>query len=106
MTNPILKAHLEGRHKLLEEVSMAIANDPYKLSTYEYNYICDALTTYGTNLLKAALEAGPGKLNTHFLKGTYGSIREKKVANLKAWNSCLSSFRSAIEEGIKEIRNN
>ncbi len=85
--NPITKAHLEGVEALYQ--------------TYFYKdafgeEIKTFLTTYGINLLQAAKKAGPRER-------TVWGIEQQKWSN-EGFNSCISSFHSAIDEGIEGIR--
>ena len=119
--NPIQKAHLEGKKKLLEEVSMALTNDPYKLSTYEYNYIWDAIDIFAESILNAALEVGKKideqQVTDLLHKFHKGMLYEAKIQTDPIMRRaikrrfaevitdyCLSSYISAIDEGIKEIK--
>lgn len=97
--NPILKAHLEGVE--IFEKTFCKVGPGGELPNVAYSKpIIAFLTTYGTNLLKAAKEAGPKERtamnplpNPYYAWGNYDGH-----------NSCLSTFTSAIDEGIKGIK--
>jgi len=118
--NPIQKAHLEG-------VEMFKKNYPYleSGSNSEGNLFIDFLTTYAENLLNAVKEAeesdyekkqrgmwcdfcgkhhpGQCKKVEEFYDPDMGTFDSEGL--LKAHTkSCRSSFHSAIDEGIKEIK--
>lgn len=117
--NPILKAHLEGVKKFEEDFLVekwpsgyewGVAPDPAMVIAF--------LTTYGINLLKAVEEAGPEekterskaevyKIGKQFPNSYFnGEFTVESYEEKMAFNSCRSSFHSAIDEGIEGIKNN
>jgi len=93
MNNLILKAHLEGVEELDINQRLFLAG---KLHSTEFNKWFRKATI---NLLKAVREAGPkGKRVAGTDIAALG-----KVLQADGFNSCLSTFTSAIDEGIKGI---
>lgn len=102
--NPILKAHLEGVENY-EKLTMA---DGYYKAPSKPEALA-FLTTYAESILNAAKEAGPEKsklpkkLPDPFHPGEKFTMHANINYN-EGFNDCLSSFRQAIDEGIKEIK--
>lgn len=117
--NPILKAHLEGVEKI-QLLVKEYSNADYLYSEENYpkedvdkamKNILSFLTTYTESILNAALEAGPGEVsdyavNKEIKEKNLRKTEEQWAARAKAHghNDCLSSFRQAIDEGIKLIK--
>lgn len=104
--NPILKAHLEGVEKIENVGWYALPAYVTKVIGYDKDgkaYVGKAenlesfLTTYAEMILNAAKEAGPKE-------EVIGPITNRTISEKIGYNSCLSSFRSSIDEGIKEIK--
>lgn len=109
MTNLILKAHLEGVEMFKGITAQGYTTprnshkvlDPDLLMDIE-EVVKSFLTTYGTNLLNAAKEAGPGELE-------HGGLNKGETYNqgmIQGHNLCRSYFLSGIDEGIEEIKKN
>ena len=92
--SPIAKAHLEG---VAQFDKLAKKKGIGGLARLFYKSF---LTTYGINLLKSAKEAGPGK-EIHEIHDD--STSNQDFCSVCRFNSCRSSFHSAIDEGIREI---
>lgn len=99
--NPITKAHLEGVEKFKKQY--IVSNDSvflrdvvrYDMTVEEFKSF---LTTYGINLLKAAKEAGPEE------KPDCDCMTDYCYCEHMGHNDCLSTFHSAIDEGIEGIK--
>ncbi len=109
--NPILKAQQESE----EEFEKAIKNAKPRWCGCEGYPGCSSckavgvndviksfLTTYAESILNAALEAGPEKKPVF----EHQKFNRMGVEKFRGFNDCRSSFHSAINEGIKEIRKN
>lgn len=102
--NPILKAHLEGVAEFNKTFGTLSPSDIRRDADVEqllYDFE-NFLTTYAKMILNAAKEAGPGKKPEE----KYNELKhqELRMGIIQGHNSCLSSFISAIDEGIEGIR--
>lgn len=118
MTNPILKAHLEGVDKIEIFIRGARCDKHDQDGTLMLSQTCpnciavknaylecqSFLTTYGINLLKAAQEAGPGEKDNYFETPARIPKEWSERGQKHGWNDCRSSFISAIDKGIKGIK--
>lgn len=120
--NPIQKAHLEGI-KMFDEkfpcintgcgghgiIAVQIAEDEWEPQQCQYCYevrmpFKSFLTSYAESILNAALEAVGEEqkmVGSNWLgAGDYRKENSKRSGH----NSCRTSYRSAINEGIKLIK--
>ena len=93
--NPITKAHEDGE-RLFDKNFPILMKPGFIFEGINCtNEIKSFLATYAKMILNAAKEAGPKKVDDDGLVSTW------EAGN----NDCIDGFCSAIDEGIKEIKN-
>ena len=99
--SPILKAHAEGKEMFKKQF---VTTDCW-VSAFPED-VLSFLTTYAEMILNGAREAGPGEIKKdNDLKLGNSLSQKERLAGMRMWNRCRLTFRSSIDEGIKEIKN-